>query len=413
MLPALPLRLLRRVLLVTPLLLAASSCAAPGAERNDTGYSITVSAGDHWRRSTPASFTLPDEFRNTPLQLRGADGEVLAVQTEAGGDAFVIIDSMAPGSVAEYRLERAPSAKREVTAARRDESITLYVGARRVLTYHGEPTTPPRPDIDPVYQRGGYIHPLYTPQGVVVTGDYPPDHVHHHGIWAAWTRARFRDAEVDFWNVADRRGDVLPEAVDNVWDGPVHGGFSARHRYVSLVGGSPEDALRERWKVRLYAVEGGDRPYWLLDLEVDQEAATADPLILPTYHYGGVALRGRDDWYGAENAEFLTSEGHDRLAGNETRARWTHLGGSADGDLRGIAVLSHKDNFRHPEPVRLHPNEPYFSWTPSQLGEWEIRPGEPHRVRYRYVVHDGEVDPAELDRLWVDFVEPPVVTVSR
>ncbi len=404
---------MRRALLVAPLLLGAAACATPGSESGLSGYTVTVSAGEHARHSTPVPFALPQELRGTAVQLRGGGGEVLPVQGDAQGGAYFIVDSMEAGAVAEFRLERVAAESSGVSVNRTDEAIVLHVGSRPVLTYHSAITEPPRPEIDPVYRRGGYIHPLQTPEGVVVTGDYPPDHVHHHGVWAAWTRTRFRDAQVDFWNVADRLGDVLPVAVETVWEGPVHGGFSARHRYVALTGDSPEDALLERWTVRVYTVEGAARPYWLIDIEIEQETASDEPLVLPTYHYGGVALRGRDDWYGAENADFLTSEGRDRLSGNETRARWTHLGGEAEGGRRGIAVLSHPDNFRHPEPVRLHPNEPYFSWTPSQLGEWTIHPGEPHRVRYRYVVHDGAADPEELDRLWDDFAEPPTVSVAR
>lgn len=403
-----PLRIVSALLVGT-----AAACATPGAEGGASDYTVTVSAGDQLRLATPVSFMLPEELHGESLQLRRADGHLLPVQIGRDGNASFIIDSLSAGARAEYRLERAEPSESGVSAERSNGAITLSVGGRPVLTYHSEVTQPPRGDIDPVYQRGGYIHPLLTPSGVVVTGDYPPDHVHHHGIWAAWTRTRFRDEMVDFWNVADRLGDVLPVAVDSMWDGAIHGGFSARHRYVALTGDAPEDALLERWTTRVYAVEGAERPYWLIDIEIEQETAGDESLLLPTYHYGGVALRGRDDWYGAENADFLTSEGHDRLSGNETRARWTHLGGEAEGDLRGIAVLSHPANFRHPEPVRLHPNEPYFSWTPSQLGEWAIEPGEPHRVRYRYVVHDGGPDPEELNRLWMDFAEPPAVSVAR
>jgi len=281
-----------------------------------------------------------------------------------------------------------------------------------VLRYHAAITDPPRPDIDPVYRRGGYVHPILTPEGVMVTGDYPPDHLHHHGIWAAWTRAVFQGEEVDFWNVADRKGDVLPVALDSAWGGPVFGGFSARHRYVALTGEQPRDALNERWTLRVYNVTGHERPYWLFDLEVEQHTAGDEALILPQYHYGGVAFRGRDDWYGTENASFLTSEGRDRESGNESRARWTHIGGTAEGALRGVAVLSHPQNFRHPEPVRIHPREPYFVYAPSQLGEWSIEPAQELRLRYRYVVHDGAPDAAELDRIWNDFAHPPTVTVA-
>lgn len=408
--PGGPVRRLYAILAGVAVLSGSLACAAPAGGGGE--HLVTVSAGDHDRRAVPLRFQLPAELATAePLRLQAEDGSLVAVQADGEGAAYFILPSAAAGEEVRFTLQRGEAGAPPVEASREGESVTLSVDRNPVLSYHGAPTPLPRPDIDPVYGRGGYIHPVRTPAGVVVTGDYPPDHVHHHGIWASWTRTRFQGQQVDFWNVADGQGDVLADGVDTTWSGVVHGGFSAAHRYVSLVGEEPVDALNEVWMGRVYNVSGDGRPYWLFDLEIEQTTAGDEPLVLPTYHYGGVALRGRDDWYGAANAAFLTSEGHDRIAGNETRARWTHLGGTADGGERGIAVFSHPDNFTHPEPVRLHPNEPYFSFTPSQLGEWAIEPGEVHRVRYRYLVHDGPVDPAELERVWVDFAQPPEVTV--
>jgi hypothetical protein len=126
-----------------------------------------------------------------------------------------------------------------------------------------------------------------------------------------------------------------------------------------------------------------------------------------------VAVRGRDAWYGPDGARFLTSAGRDRSDGNETRARWTYIGGTVEGTQAGIAVLGHPDNVRAPQPVRIHPEMPYFCYAPSQLGRWAIEPGRPHVARYRFVAFDGSPDPALLDRLWADYAYPPTVTVSR
>jgi hypothetical protein len=394
------------------LMLGAAGCAPVGGSPGAPGYVVTVSAGEVERIDTPVAFDLPAGVDGAGYQLRGETGEIVPLQVDDQGRGHFILRSLAPQQSARLTLERGAAGGAGVTMRRDPGAVSFEVQGKPVLRYNADVTPLPRPDIDPVYARGGYIHPIYSPDGVLVTGDYPPDHVHHHGIWASWTRAVFEGEEIDFWNVADRKGDVVPVGLDSAWSGSVYGGFTARHRYVALAGGAPKDALRERWTVRVFNVTGGRRPYWLFELEVEQHTATSSPLSLPQYHYGGVAFRGREDWYGRENAYFLTSERADRASGNETRARWTHMGGEAEGEPRGVAVLSHPDNFRHPEPVRIHPTEPYFVWTPSQLGEWSIEPGRPHRVRYRYVVHDGAPDALELDRIWNDFANPPAVTVG-
>src|SRR5699024_451082 len=136
------------------------------------------------------------------------------------------------------------------------------------------------------------------------------------------------------------------------------------------------------------------------------------PLVLPEYHYGGMAFRGHKNWDDPEKVTFLTSEGYDRSSGNETRARWVHMGGMVDGQRAGIAVLSHPDNFRAPQPIRVHAETPYFVYAPMQLGEMAIEPGSPYVMRYRYVTYDGDPDPELLDRLWNDYAYPPGVTVE-
>jgi hypothetical protein len=136
-------------------------------------------------------------------------------------------------------------------------------------------------------------------------------------------------------------------------------------------------------------------------------------LKLPLYHYGGLGLRGNRAWNGTNACLFLTSEGvTDRVAGNETRGRWCWVGGDVDGTRTGIAILCHPDNFRAPQPMRLHPSEPFFCFAPSQLGDWEIKPGEPYVARYRFVTADGPPDATRLNHQWDDYAHPPKVEVT-
>jgi hypothetical protein len=75
--------------------------------------------------------------------------------------------------------------------------------------------------------------------------------------------------------------------------------------------------------------------------------------------------------------------------------------------------MDYPQNFRYPQPVRIHPEEPYFVYAPMQLGEMRIEPGSPYTARYRYVTYDGEPDTELLNRLWNDYAYPPGVTVKE
>jgi hypothetical protein len=89
------------------------------------------------------------------------------------------------------------------------------------------------------------------------------------------------------------------------------------------------------------------------------------------------------------------------------------LYGWVDGKLSGIAVLSHPDNFRFPEPARLHPEKPYFCFAPPALGPFSIEPGKPYRSRYRFYIHSERPDPAAIDRVWADFAHPAQARVVK
>jgi hypothetical protein len=54
---------------------------------------------------------------------------------------------------------------------------------------------------------------------------------------------------------------------------------------------------------------------------------------------------------------------------------------------------------------------PYFCFTPAFLGSFAIEPGKPYVSRYRFIMHDGKIDPNAVGRLWQDYAQPPVVRI--
>ena len=282
-----------------------------------------------------------------------------------------------------------------------------------VLSYHLDPSALPRPGIPAEYHRAGYIHPIYSPSGALISDDYPPDHIHHHGIWSPWTKTEFQGRTPDFWNMGKKTGTVERVALDRTWGGWVHGGFEARHRMVDLSAPTPVTALNETWDVVIYRVAGAAKPVHLFELTIRQTCATNDPLILPEYHYGGTAFRGRAEWLGATASQFLTAEGEtDRVKAQGQRTRWIAQSGAVGaGAVAGLAMLGHPDNVRAPQPVRIHPREPYFCFTPSQLGRWTIEPGQTYVARYRFLVFDGAPDRALIEAYWQGFAQPATVRV--
>lgn len=389
------------------------------ALRLSAGTTLTVEAGALDRRDVVVEFKAALQGTFSAAPENGGARETLLGQADSDGNAVLVLPLLARGEKRSFRLAAGEGWASQVEAITNSKSVLLKSHGKTVFEYHTAKTDFPlnRPDLKPIFHRAAYIHPVLTPGGVEVTGDYPANHKHHHGIWMSWTHTGFEGRAPDFWNMGDGKGTVEFVALDRTWSGPVHAGFVARHRYLDLTAPEPKAALNETWTVRAFNVgASGAKPYYLFDIDLKDECATKTVVKLPEYRYGGICVRGPWAWNGKGKSFIVTSEGEtDAAKGdkNQVHARWVHLGGSTDGKFAGMAALAHPSNFRAPEPVRLNPAEPYFNFTPQQAGDMEITPEKPFTARYRFVVADGKPDASELERLWNDYAHPPKVTVTE
>jgi hypothetical protein len=331
-------------------------------------------------------------------------------------NGFFILPELKAHQTRTFELARGKTAPERLASAQATKQVgTIVVDLHNhhALTYQGHKTQPPA-GYDASYKRGGYIYPVLTPSGLNVTDDYPANHKHHHGIWSPWTKTEFEGRHPDFWNMGDKTGTVEPVDFGDEFSGPVCAGFIAHHRMVDLSAKpQPKDALSENWQVVAYDVGGQAPPQsYMFDLSITQTCATNNPLTLEKYRYGGLGFRGARQWDGKDGCDVLTSEGKTRANGNETRGRWVRYSGMIDGHPASIAILNAPDDFQFPQPMRIYPDQPFFSYAPEQLGEFQIIPGKPFVQRYRFVVADGVLNPDELNRLWNDYGHPPAVQVN-
>ncbi|MCA9248992.1 MAG: PmoA family protein [Planctomycetales bacterium] len=285
-----------------------------------------------------------------------------------------------------------------------EDSVRISLRGKPVLEY--VKTARPVPaGVEKHFRRSGYIHPVYSPTGEEITGDYPLDHAHQHALFFAWTKSTFDGKETDFWNQAKQLAGVeFREMVDIHREGK-QVSFSAKHAFTVGAGEARVDALHELWTVTVYLTPDD---HFLFDIESVQTCAADKPLILAKYHYGGMAFRGNAQWL-KETADrqiepgdlqFLTSEGKDRWDGNHTRPHWVALSGRLGGQDVSLTVFCSPHNFRAPQHVRLHPNKPYFCFAPTVAGKFQIAPGEKYVSRYRYLVTSDVVDSTLVKKHW-------------
>lgn len=334
-------------------------------------------------------------------------GAVLPVQAYDSDHLVALFEaSMAAGESRTYRF-RARKKRETFAQAQTFESngfLKMISGEKGVLHYSVAEQFPP--DSLPVYyRRSGFIHPLFSPSGVIVTDGFPVGHTHQHGIFMAWVNTLFRGEKVDFWNQQKETGTVEHFSLDTLISGPVFAKAVVRLRHRALAFGP---ALEEEWVIRVF--HNSDPLLWELDSR--QVNITEDTLHLLEYHYGGLGIRGSKYWSPDDKAHFydtarvLTGAGDARPAANHTHPGWVALYGDTPSGMAGIAALDHPDNFRFPQAVRVHPEMPYFCFAPVVDGPFALAPGVPHFSRYRFVVFDGPPDEPALELFYRDFGAP-------
>jgi len=383
---------------------------------------ITLKAEEHIRENTPVFISLD----SLPVSIKGCSFRLVKIagsqripvptQIEMGNPAelwWLLPESLHAGEKQVYELTPGKPVDAPSVQIRTDEkTLEIHQTTRKVLSYYHGLLAPP-PEKSQLYTRSGFIHPIWSPKGIVLTRIHPGDHIHHLGFWNPWTKAKFEGRKVDFWNLGEGQGTVRFAKFISTTTGPVFGGFEALQQHIDLTApGDEKVALNEVWEVRVYAQGNRKNGYWMWDFTTTQTCATESPITILKYHYGGFGFRATADW-NDKNSHYLTSEGKTRADGNGTRARWCNVFGKTKEGPAGILFLSHPNNHEHPEPMRIWPQgDVYFGFCPVVYGDWEMLPHETYVRRYRVIVYDGTISADEAELFWQSFANPPKIKVT-
>ena len=169
---------------------------------------ITVAAGDVDRIDTPLCVSLDavgldrnnsgvflveisDRRQRTPAQINASRGEL----------CWILQGKTAAGTTRSFEVVRTGrKAKNAIEIIKTNKHLDIQIRTDKVLRYNHALMPPPEGQ-DPLYTRSGFIHPLWSPAGAVLTNIHPKDHYHHLGVWMPWTMATFEGRDIDFWNL--------------------------------------------------------------------------------------------------------------------------------------------------------------------------------------------------------------------
>ena len=180
-------------------------------------------------------------------------------------------------------------------------SSTLTMLAHPVLSYHHSEVYPPE-GVDEKYRRSGFIHPLFSPGGAVLTSIQPPDHYHHYGIWNPWTSTTINeDTEVDFWNLAKGQGRVRFGGYLNKEAGTVYAGIKVRQEHIAYIDGREDQellAINELWDVRACNLS---KNVYMVDFTTTLHTPLPEGILLNAHRYGGgIGFRATENWKSLE-----------------------------------------------------------------------------------------------------------------
>lgn len=290
----------------------------------------------------------------------------------------------------------------QLTASKQNGALVIRIDQQPVLSYQYETVYPP-PGVDSAYRRSGFIHPLRTLSDHVLTRIQPEDHYHHYGIWNPWTHVLFEGDTLDFWNLAKKEGTVRFagfERIDST-------GFQVRHEHVVLKNGTEKTALHEVQAVSVLSLN--DR-YYAVDFTIDYQCAADSPFRILEYRYGGFGWRATEAW-NDNNSEVLTSAGKTRADADGSLARWCIVQGELGEDYGGMVLMSHPDNYNHPEPLRIWPANAdnggavFVNVSPTKNRDWLLEPGKTYTLRYRLIVFNDRFFADRAEQLWQDYAK--------
>ncbi|NIG53721.1 PmoA family protein [Chitinophaga sp. Cy-1792] len=388
-------------------------------------WKVTVKAGAYDRQHTMVSVAIPG----------GVNGQMewsLAVPGEEGSIAVQEIDKrlywQIPGHLPKNTQQHYMLTGRATHGVRRiatgmsviesDTALLITDHERPLLQYYTAVAQPPAGS-DTVYRKSGFIHPLWAPNGAILTNIFPnAGHRHHMGIWNPWTHTMFEGKETDFWNVQKREGKVMYGGLLSTYHGPVMAGFTVEQQHWAYPKpGEVKLAIREQLAIRAYtATDNNSKQIW--DMESVLQPMTDSGITLLQYRYGGGFGLRTTPYFTDKTSKVLTSEGKTRKDADSTRARWVMVTGKTPEGMAGLLIMNNPGNFDSPEPLRVWPEnaeggELMLNYSPTKIKEWRLINGNVYTLKYRIMVYSGELTVLAAEAAWVDYVHPPEVSIVK
>ena len=290
----------------------------------------------------------------------------------------------------------------QITADIQPDAVYFTENSDSILVYQGEENS-----INGTYARCNYIHPLYLPDGQVLTEDFPADHLHHRGIFWAWHQLYIGDKRIgDGWDIRNFSWEVDSVQVSEKADG-------AQALKTQVLWKSPDwknadesekPVVKESTTITVYPLAGN---YRQIDFTISLLALEKNMRIGGSENekgYGGFTTR-------IQLADIMVFTGPagsvipDNLPVESDG--WIDISGpiGKEGTQAGITIMSHPDNPGFPNPWILRASGSAQNAVYPHPGAVAVPLSDsiPTVLRYRLLVHEGNSGVLDIPEIYSDY----------
>ncbi len=235
-------------------------------------------------------------------------------------------------------------------------------------------------------RRAVYLHPVFAPDGTVLSDDFNPNHPHHRGIFWAWPSITVNGKKDDIWGVGGFRQQFVR------WEGRETTGDTARLAVENGWYDGDRKFVEEHVTIVAHPAEGHRRT---LDFTLRFEAVSDPVTVVGTPDqqkgYGGFTFRFATPEGGGSKTVITTDQGVSAQDGVMSRHPWAQIGGIYKGKAAGARVEDDPSNPGYPKNGWLMRHE-LCCLNVSYPGRDPIvlQPGKPLTLKYRVILFAGE-----------------------
>jgi hypothetical protein len=236
-------------------------------------------------------------------------------------------------------------------------------------------------------RRSTYLHPVYAPDGTIVTDDFNKDHPHHRGIFWAWEEVTVDGKKDDVWTVKGYKEKFL------AWKAREANADSGRLVVQNGWFAGDKKFVDETAEITTHPVKDNHR---VIDFTLTFEATNTPVIICGTHDsnkgYGGFAFRTAPRDGGEKQTAITTDKGVLPKDGIREPTPWAQVAGLFDGKPESIRIDDNPANPGFPNTgwllrhgfAMLNPSYPAL--TPVTLEH-----DKPLVLRYKVTITSGEL----------------------